>query len=247
MKRRILSLLVGGLVAASAGAVQAAPLAFTGSLRIDWVNLPLITVAGSAIANVNGSGGGGHLSALSLAGGTFATTGLVIPYTDPAQAPIQGVQLTLGNGPGAFVDGASFGGVMPLIGAMKTCLFGPCGSAIANLTVPLGVVGAGGISYVTDVVNVSVLGAPWTTGTVAIATVTAMGNAAPASNTGAASGVLTLVTPIYVQTNISVGVTLPVFAYVDLHFVPEPSTLVLLGSGIASLLWFGAAAKQNGS
>lgn len=66
-----------------------------------------------------------------------------------------------------------------------------------------------------------------------------MGGVAPLSNTGAPSGVVTLVTPIYVSTSIGAFAVLPGFATLTLHFVPEPGTLVLLGASIVALAWAG--------
>ena len=94
--------------------------------------------------------------------------------------------------------------------------------------------------------HVTVFGAPWTTGTAAIGVITAMGGAAPASNTGAASGTVSLVTPIYVHTNQGVDPVIPAFAFLDLHFVPEPGTLVLVGAGIVGLCRLGQATRKQG-
>jgi len=47
------------------------------------------------------------------------------------------------------------------------------------------------------------------------------------------------VTPIFVSTNLSPTALLPMFGTLDLHFVPEPGTLLLLGSGIAGLVLSG--------
>jgi hypothetical protein len=130
---------------------------------------------------------------------------------------------------------------MPIQGTTKVCLYGACGASnnISNLTVPLTVVGAGGQVTVMGAVNLTVIGAPWTTGTAAIGELTQMGGVDPLSNTGAPSGNLTLVTPIFISTNIGASAVLPAFAFLNLHFVPEPGTLVLVGSGIAGLVAFG--------
>ena len=168
-------------------------------------------------------------------------TGIVVPVTDPAAFPIAGVQVTAANGVGALAGsgGAGFGGSMPVLGAAKVCLFGACQSAVANLTVPLSNVGQGGTALVTGAVNLTVKGAPWTTGTVSAAGETIMGGVNPASNTGAPSGTITLVTPIFISTNIGASSVLPAFGILTLHFVPEPGTLLLLGSGIVGLVTFG--------
>jgi hypothetical protein len=79
------------------------------------------------------------------------------------------------------------------------------------------------------------IGAPWTTGTAAIGTFTRMGGVAPLSNSGAPSGQVTLVTPIFISTNIEARPIWPSFATLSLHLVPEPTTLALVGAGIAAL------------
>ena len=65
------------------------------------------------------------------------------------------------------------------------------------------------------------------------------GGVSPQSNTGAPSGNVTIVTPIFISTNIGASAILPAFGILNLHFVPEPGTLMLLGSGIAGLVAFG--------
>ena len=65
------------------------------------------------------------------------------------------------------------------------------------------------------------------------------GPASLTSSTAAASGQVRLVTPIFISTNISAISVLRGFALMTLHLVPEPGTLLLLGSGIAGLVVFG--------
>jgi hypothetical protein len=236
-----------GIGIAAGSAANAATLGFTGTLSIRFpVGTPgpaaEIGIAGGGLATVNGSGPGGHLVALGLAGGEFMTSGATVPITDPAVFAIAGLQLTVANGPAAFagIGGGGFGGPMALNGAAKVCLYGACGAStnVANLTVPLSVVGVGGTQVLPPggPFKVTVIGAPWTTGTAAVGTsFTAMGGVSPLSNTAAASGVVTLVTPILISTDLGSPIV-PAFGFLTLHFVPEPTTAALVGIGIAALL-----------
>jgi hypothetical protein len=194
---------------------------------------------------VNGSGAGGHVASLSMPAGVFATTGLAIDVTDPSVVPIRGLQITAANAAGAFAETAMgpLRGAMPINGVTKVCLFAACPIAVANVSVPLTVIGSGGRGVATAAVNVTVEGAPWTTGTAVIVTpfgpsfiTTRMGFAhGPASMDGtttAPGGSIQLVTPITVWTNL--GVDQPsIFGFVTatLLIAPEPGTLLLAAGG----------------
>jgi hypothetical protein len=248
--RKLLGVLAAGLIAFGAvSQAHAAALGFTGALAVQIATLDPVAIPGSGTAIVNGSSGPGHLTSLGIPSSPFAISGFVVPVSDPGVFPIAGVAVTAHNATGAFggSGGFGFGGTMSINGAAKVCLYGACGSStnISNLTVPLSVVGVGGVTTVKGAVNLTVIGAPWTTGTAAIGTITAMGGVSPLSNTGAASGVVTLVTPIFISTNIGAFAVVPAFANLTLHFVPEPGTLVLLGSGIAGLVAFGRSRARK--
>jgi hypothetical protein len=236
------SLLAIGL----AGQAQAVNLGFVGDLSIQIATLAPTQLPGSGTVTVNGSAGGGHINSLALPASVFAISGFVLPVTDPGAAPIKGIQVTAANAAATFDNsGGPLGGTMPINGSTKVCLFGPCSAAVANISVPLNVAGVGGQAFVTAAVNLTVVGAPWTTGTVSIGTITQMGGGAPNSSTGMASGTVSLVTPIFVSTNIGASAVVPVFGILNMHFVPEPGTLVLLGAGIAGLVSYGRTRNRK--
>jgi hypothetical protein len=230
-----------------AGQAKAVELGWTGSLAVQIATLDPVVINGAGSATVNSSSGPGHLTNLALPASPFAVQGFTVPVSDPGAFPIAGVQVTAHNADGAFQGdgGAGFGGTMSINGTTKVCLFGPCSAAVQNLVVPLSNVGVGGTASVMAAVNLTIQGAPWTTGTAAIGDLTAMGGVSPLSNTGAPSGTLTLVTPIFISTNIGASAVVPAFATLTLHFVPEPGTLMLLGSGIAGLVAFGRSRARK--
>jgi len=230
---------------AVAGQANAAVQVFGGALLLQIATLPPIALTGAGGALLNGSGGLGHLNTASFAGGTFAGTAS-IPVTDPAAAPIKGVNAFAFNGPGAFA-GTPLGGKMAVGGAASVCLFATCtASPPANVVVPFTLGGTRGVGLgggpitVKGLVNVTVVGSPWTAGTAAIGTITTMGFVhGPASggqsSAAAASGVMSLVTPIFISTNIGASAIIPAFGFLNLHFIPEPGTLLLLAAGVTGL------------
>lgn len=233
------------LVLATPAAAVVLPVAARLTLEVGAV-LP-ITFESTGFATVNGSGGGASISSLALAGGVVGGGPVLVPVSDPGAAPITGLLGTAGNQPGTLATGGgALGGLLPLSGVLKVCLFGlgTCSSPMANLSVPLSVVGGAGAAWVEGPVNLTVFGAPWTSGTAAIGAITrmgfAMGPASAAGSTAQTGGRLQLVTPISVTTNIGASAVVPAFATLTLHFVPEPATLAMLGGGIVALAAAGA-------
>ena len=254
--RKLLSILAVGAFAMATTPAHAAPLPVTmvGQASISLAGLSPLLVPASPVSvtgTVSTTGEKGHITSLNIPASPFDVAGFVVPITDPAAAPIKGIQATVHNAAGHF-EGSTLGGTMSLNGVTKVCLFKACSIATANLSVPLSNVGQGGTIAVppgdtSASVNLTVVGAPWTAGVAAVGTVTEMGfQHGPASNTSstvAASGAIRLVSPIFVSTNIGASAVVPGFAFLDLHFVPEPGTLLLLGSGIAGLVMFGRAKR----
>jgi hypothetical protein len=227
-----------GLVAvaalALAGQAQAAPSPWTGSLAIGIGTLPPIGISGAGVANYSGG------STFTLPAGAFFLAALSIPVTDPGAFPIAGIKAnSVTNGAGSFVAGS---GTMGVGGTANVCLFAACSGSIANVDVPFTVAGARGVGIgggpitVMGLVNVTVQGAPWTVGTATV--MTSMGGTA--TQMGFVSGNnVQLVTPITINTNIGASATLPAFGILNLTFVPEPGTLLLLASGVAGLAVLG--------
>lgn len=194
--------------------------------------------------------GSGQLIEVGFAAQVFQTTGVLVPVTDPAAFPIAGIQATVANDVAAFDRvGTKFIGVMPLIGVNKVCLFGTCSAAVTNLSVPISVVGEGGAATVTGAVNLTVVGAPWTQGTAAVGTITQMGNAGAdtqMSDLVSIENSISLVTPIFVSTNIAASAVVPVFGQLDFTLVstPEPGSIAAFGAAIVSLLAVGFARRR---
>lgn len=219
------------VVIGSVGALQAgsAPVPFIegSNLSIALGTLPPVVIPATGTAEVTGP------TSLTLAGGTFATTQTL----DVTNAfPIVGVQVDGVNDAGNFAAGA---GTMGLLGQTKVCLFGTggCATAAANLTVPLSVVGVGGTTMVMGAgnINITVTGAPWTTGTAQVMVPTSNGTTTPTAMgavvTGTDASRITWVTPITVRTNIPGSEVIPAFASLRLVFVPEANAPMLLGAG----------------
>jgi hypothetical protein len=134
-------------------------------------------------------------------------------------------------------DGGGLGGPGPLTGsAFVNVLF------LFNLTVPLNIVGDTGatVSVAAGTLNVTVAGTGWTTGNITIDGVTTgdpvgntVVNAGFDNRNANGTGVVQLISAFHVTTNAAGN--LPGLATQTLTFVPEPGTILLLLSGVATL------------
>jgi len=256
------SALVACLALGMAGSASAATLDFTGTLTLKLPGLlPAFPVPGVGTAQVSDDGSA-HLLSFLLPGGTFGPASTILPVTAAAEIP--SVRLTLaGNLTGSFggiSGGPPGGGVMGLQGLAKICLpFGLDCSVFIPLPLSPTTGGAGfgigGTRTATGAVNLTFQDAPWTIGQpvmtihTANSTITTPalpggfvhGPASLTSSTAQASGMLQLVTVSKVYTSLtSAFPEMPVTGLLTLHFVPEPGTLLLLGSGVAILAGLGS-------
>jgi hypothetical protein len=172
--------------------------------------------------------------------------------------PITGAFLTvIGHAAGSFTagggPGGGLGGPMTLGGQARiTAYYGN----VTLVRVPLSVVGLpGGFDYFTGgggtIIQVS--GTGWTTGSWTLmvpATTVGGGTATPETitatgadlRTASGAGTLVLISPVFVRTNLAGDI--PSFATLTLNYVPEPSTLLLVGAGLAGLALRGRRRHQ---
>ena len=220
---------------------------------LDPIGVALETPVTATSASRNGEM---LLTTVAFEGGLFATSQVIIPVTDDSAFPIAGIQATVSNASANFSrasGGGPIGGTMPLVGVNKVCLFAPCSSAVANLSVPVSVVGGtGGSAFVTGAVNLTVRGAPWTQATAAVGASTIMGNAGEATqvtnSASSISNVVNLVTPVFVSTNIGASAVVPVFGSLNFTLTstaPEPGALAALGAAIVSLVAVGISRRRS--
>jgi len=184
---------------------------------------------------------------------------------------IEGGTGTLGNiSGGAASAGVLNPNQLPTRGLVKICLLSTaCDQGSLNLiltqgtTLPPGVkgVGIGGIVTIggEGAIRMSIIAAPWTikTATVVDEITTAAsrnrifvnvtlkgfahGPLSGTTSTANPSGVVQVVTPSQVRTNLPQGSNLKVSSAVTniIHFIPEPGLLLLLGSGVTGLALLG--------
>ena len=231
----IVAVLVAAL-ASPAVEVAAFDLPARATIGIAIPTLPVFQMNSSGTVVANPAEAGAHLRSLSVGAG-FASQVTTIPVTDPVAFPIRGLKFTAANAAGLLGEsaGGRFNGLMPVLGVAKVCLFATCGTAVANVVVPLSVIGEGGAVAVEGPVNVTVRGAPWTTGTIVAGSATAAGGrAGPAgapSSTAQIGGRLNLVTPIYISTNMGALPQIDSIGRVSMRFEGDPLCDVEVDAG----------------
>jgi hypothetical protein len=229
-------------LAATPHAAHAARMPVSIHFEIDAYRFPPIGLSSTGVATVYGWASPGSVASITPGRPAFAGS-VVVPVLSPTLAPVTGLLLHASASTARvfYPFGGTLRGVTSLRGFLKACVFGAggCSDPVSNVVVPLTPVGAGGARVVAAAVDLTVIGAPWTTGTAALGTITRMGFAdvfAAATTWAPPSEVIQLVTPVFVSTNIAPYAEVPTFATLTLRAVPEPVTLVLLGSGIAALV-----------
>ena len=197
--------------------------------------------------------GDGSIAALALPASLFQASTRVSFVGPGPFPPALGVDLDFANAAGTLAvsgagTGSAFGGTMPLLGVHKVCLFFACGDPLATtLSVPLGVVGAGGIASVFDVLRVAIAGDVWSTGSVTVdvgSGATSMVTGGIVQTAGGASQIQ-LVAPVMLSTNAVLpndqdAPPVRGLGVLTLVVAPEPGRAAVLAMAVASLVAVGA-------
>jgi hypothetical protein len=224
-----------------AGPTGSPALPFSGSLSIDARDVGTQAQVFSTPISVSGSGATAvadldfSLPAAALGGSFFVSAaGASFPYTQ--------ARGTIANLAGSFTRESSVvTGRMGVSGSWLLGLF--LQPPLVELILPLGSIGVGGSVTITTPTpglptDVTIVGGTWTSGTVtqqffALPPIAASGFD---SRDAAGIGALRLVSPFFVNTSIGAGNPRTAgFAILDLVFVPEPGTALLVASALAAL------------
>ena len=252
MKRGVV--LIALMFFSTGTSASGAEVAWLGTLTIDFVSLAPVHIEGMGVATVEESGIG--LGYLSLFGGITGTDQTYVWSTpDPTLGVSVGASVELGSGTlGPFWPPQQLvANTLPLGGIAKLCVIIPsCGQYVG---LPFSgnsgqtAVGVGGLLTVGGAgsLRFSIDAAPWTVGTTSVSILTSGGDVIEittrgwahgpvsfAGSTALTGGELSVVTPIQVTSNTS-GQSLSSFARLQVRFVPEPTSLLLLAAGAVGL------------
>ncbi len=262
MHKRITSIAAIAAALLLSGSAQAATLDYTGTLEFRLGSLPPLVFTGGE-TGVSVSSGSGHFT---IGEGAFQVTDALESSLFTGVPTIDGLSFTISNGTGTF-SGAG-GGIMPLKGLAKVTLL----KGFATLTVPLDKAGAGGPGrmvartpagcaigscnntttgklagiFVTATAGrwtsdrARVTGVTFQTGSVFVNTVSATGYD---NRDQDHVGRIQFVSPLRVMTNAAGN--LASFGLLKLEFVPEPGTLILLGSASVGLAMIGFGRRRR--
>jgi len=248
-----------GLACWAAAPAGAETLPFEASFFVVGLNDGGAPIAASGVATVNGAGAGGHLSSLGLPAGLLSVMSTITP-TPSSTASYDSLIVSMSNLSGSFARSSSqapLAGEMAIPGNIRVCLLAGCGSffdvplTAGPATRGVGLSGPPIVRFGSP--NVTVEGAPWTTGTASVVTPlgtllavgSARGPVSATSSTALPSGMLRLVTPVKITVrSLLQSRYVPAIGVLEIHFVPEPERGVLLVAGALALVVLGSARRR---